>query len=119
LNTAHHDRMDNLAQGLAGRVEVLRALKGISKAQLAREVGVTRQMVHNWYAGRTWPKPREMLALAAALETSVSHLYGETPDPRPAPRWEDGEGPAGLEAAKLLREALARLEGQEPGQNSG
>jgi hypothetical protein len=58
-----------------------------------------------------------MLAVAKLLGTSVSYLYGETDDPRPAPDWHTGAGPSteaearAQVAAQLLRQVLEQLEG--------
>lgn len=108
VNTVSHAWMQS-EHDLAARIESRRVATGMSKAGLARACGVTRQQVYNWDSGRTWPGRREMLALAAALETSVSYLYGETDDPRPAPCWVTGEGPSSAEAARVAA-AVEQLE---------
>jgi len=56
-----------------------------------------------------------MLKIARLLGTSISYLYGETHDPRPAPDWH-GQGPSSeaearlLEAAQALRQVAGSLE---------
>ena len=108
---------NELGQEMIARVEKLRISKGFStKTDLANAVGVTRQIVNNWYAQRTWPGPKEMLKLAEVLGTSVSYLYGEVTDPRRATDWNTGAGPQSdaevrsQEAMALLRQAMDRLE---------
>ena len=50
-----------------------------------------------------------MIEVSRILGASVSYLYGETDDPRPAADWHSGRGPSNEAAAELLT-ALAELE---------
>lgn len=93
------------------RVDRLRKLKGWTKAQLAREVGTTRQIVHNWYAGRTSPGPALILALARALDTSASFLLGEIQEHRRPAEWFSGPGESETveQAIRLMEQATNLL----------
>lgn len=101
---------------IGDRIREIRTRKGITQAEFARQVGVSRGVVHGWESGRNRPEQASMLKVARLLGTSVSYLYGETSDPRPAPDWHTGTGPSSaaearaLEVAKMLREAADRLE---------
>lgn len=48
----------------------LRKEKGLSQAEVAEELGVTRQAVSRWESGRAWPSAEKLVA--------VSRLYGVT-----------------------------------------
>lgn len=63
--------------------------EGMSKADLARAVGVSRQAVDNWEAGKKRKKGGEpshdhVAKIAAAIGVSVSVFWGEPPAPRDA-----------------------------------
>lgn len=102
------------------RVLELRKKLGIGQSALARIVGVSRQVVYQWESAGTKPEKVEVvLAVAAELKTSISYLYGETDDPRPAPQWRTGEGPtseweARVEQAKLKLAEATELLSPEP-----
>ena len=106
----HTMSSDPIEKGIMARVEELRNEKGWTKSKLASEVGLTRQIIHNWYAERTRPGGSEILGLARVFGTSVSYLFGETRDRRPAPAWYgDGEGAARADRALEHLEAAARI----------
>ncbi|KQY59831.1 hypothetical protein ASD11_09910 [Aeromicrobium sp. Root495] len=58
------------------RILAERTGRGWSQAELARQAGVTRQLVGAIEAGRHAPGVTAALALARALETSVEQLFG-------------------------------------------
>ena len=63
--------------------------EGMSKADLARAVGVTRQAVGNWESGKKKggePSHEHVAKIAAAIGISVSVFWGEPPAPRNATR---------------------------------
>lgn len=105
-------------QSIARRIKELREASGLSQAALGRQVGVERQQVAAWENERNKPAEDTMLAVAKALATSVSYLYGETDDPRPAPDWRSGTGPSSegearvAEARRFLGLALEQLSPQ-------
>ena len=99
------------------RMALRRKALGISQSEVARRAGVSRQAVYQWESTGTKPeKETVMLSVSKALCTSLSFLFGETDDPRPAPNWTSGEGPSSeLEervelAYGLLTEAAKVLE---------
>lgn len=50
---------------------------GLTRDELADRLGVTRQAVHKWEAGRSLPKPRHLPALAGLLATPLYRLQWE------------------------------------------
>jgi transcriptional regulator with XRE-family HTH domain len=45
----------------------LRRERQLTQTQLAQRVGVSRQTVQNWEAGKAWPRPRCLRALCDVL----------------------------------------------------
>lgn len=104
-------------RALLDRIESLRRARGYSKSRLAQIMGINRQVINNWYALRTWPNPVHMPLLASALGTSISYLYGDTPDSAPAPQWKPGGTDQALyRSVRMAREhivaALSALDTQ-------
>lgn len=68
---------------IENRLRSLREKRGISVAQLARSVGVTRQTIYAIEAGSYLPNTTISLQLARALEAKVRDLFvlrqGERP----------------------------------------
>ena len=62
---------------LSENLKALRKSKGLSQQELAIQVNVVRQTVSKWEQGRSVPDSDMLIALAEALETSVSTLLGE------------------------------------------
>ena len=52
---------------------------GLSQAQLAERVGVDRRMVAHWERRSVTLKPEQLIALAAALNTTTDGLLGLKP----------------------------------------
>lgn len=52
------------------------AAKGMTSAQLARDLGVTRECVDHWRHGRREPRGRELVLLAEALDKHPAFFYG-------------------------------------------
>ena len=91
---------------LEEKLTVLRKKKGLTQADLAEAVCVSRQAVSQWESGRTFPSMEKQLAL--------SRLYGVSPE---ALYWEDTareaeEGPEAVpEDAPPLTEDAAEMGG--------
>lgn len=88
------------------RLIALREGLGLSQSEFARQAEQSRSTVHGWETGRNKPDEDALPIVAKVLKTSISYLFGETDDPRPAPQWRTGEGPtseweARVEQAKL------------------
>src|ERR1700689_176849 len=62
----------------------LRQKRGISAAQLARTVSVTRQTIYAMEAGSYIPNTAVALRLARALETTVEELFALPQETSPA-----------------------------------
>jgi transcriptional regulator with XRE-family HTH domain len=101
---------------IAARIRERREAAGLSQSELAKRVDVDRQQVAAWESARNKPAEDSFLALARALNTSISYLFGETDHPGPPPDWHSGRGPGSaaeataMEVAQILRDAAARLE---------
>lgn len=63
------------------RVRRLRAVAGLTQAQLATDVGVTRQTIVALEAGDYAPSVYLAIALAQRLEASVEDLFAEPSHP--------------------------------------
>lgn len=68
-------RLENLDPEI---IEGLRQRVGISKEQLAVEVGVSPNIISRWFNGQTSPAPPRALKLAQALNVDVLDLTGKT-----------------------------------------
>lgn len=97
-----------IREQIGRRIVHLRESQGLSQAEFARRTQQSRSTVHGWESGRAKPDDEGMLSVARILGTSVSFLYGETDDPRPAPDWAAESVPANLTEA-TIQEALADL----------
>ena len=54
----------------------MRQRAGISQAELARRLDVTRQAVCGWEAGTIWPTPDRLPKIADVLSCTIDELYG-------------------------------------------
>ena len=108
----------SLGDEIGRRIVLLRERQKLSQRALAKALEASPQTVSGWESGRRKPEGQALLDLAKALNTSISYLFGETDDPRPAPDWHTGQGPSSAgeaarkEALKLLRDAVQKLEGE-------
>lgn len=59
-------------------IKNLRKAKGLSQEELAVKLHVVRQTVSKWETGLSVPDAAALISLAAALDTSVEVLLGET-----------------------------------------
>ena len=59
-------------------IKKARKTKGLSQEELAAKLNVVRQTVSKWENGLSVPDSDLLISLAAALDTSVSALLGET-----------------------------------------
>lgn len=65
------------------RIQYLLKLRKISANQLAEMLQTTGATVSRWKKGTNEPDDKTKFALAAALNTTVSYLIGESDDPNP------------------------------------
>ncbi len=68
------------AQGRSNQVRSARTAAGLTQAELATAVGVTRQTVVAVEAGDYAPSVYLALAIAARLGSTVEALFDESPD---------------------------------------
>jgi transcriptional regulator with XRE-family HTH domain len=79
----NHRILERVNIMFAQRVKELREQKGISQAELARDMDVTQSTVGNWEADVRRPTTKKMIQLAEYFSVSVDHLLGnETLDPQ-------------------------------------
>lgn len=69
---------------LSERIRRWRESRGISKAQIARDVGVSAAAVSQWEDGTTTPTVASLDRLVEALGVSLSVFYGPAPKARKA-----------------------------------
>lgn len=62
------DPAKRLRKAWGENIARLRALRGLTRADLAQRVGVTEQAVGTWERGETSPRPHLQIAVAAALD---------------------------------------------------
>ena len=85
---------------IGARIRARREAMGISQAELARRVYVSRQTVGNWEAGRTLADVQSLVLLASVFGVSVDELVREGIARAPHPSAEDRH-----ELVRLLAEA--------------
>jgi transcriptional regulator with XRE-family HTH domain len=104
---------DDLLVG--GRIRTARQARGMTQADLAAAVGVTRSAVAQWETARSGQVRGNLGRIAAALGVSVAYLLDAEDDPRAPPVAEDATERALLNAyrdcspedrALLLRTAV-------------
>lgn len=61
---------------VADRIKALREIKGITQAELARRLGVTRSSVNAWELGISTPSTQYIVELAAIFGVSTDYLLG-------------------------------------------
>lgn len=70
-------------EALAERMKYRREMLGITQRELAAKVGVTHGAIGLYETGKREPDLHTLQRIAAALQTSMSYLLGETDDPEP------------------------------------
>ena len=63
---------------LSDNIKNLRKAKGLSQDELAVKLNVVRQTISKWETGLSVPDSEMLIAIAAALDTTVSVLLDET-----------------------------------------
>lgn len=63
---------------LGERIASLREQAGLSQQQLAEKTGANQQTIAYWERRAATLRPDQLTALAAALNTSVDHLLGQS-----------------------------------------
>lgn len=104
------DESRTSAQQIIGaRIRERREAAGISQAELARRVYVSRQTVGNWEAGRTLADVQSLVLLAQVFGTTVDDLIGERGSRAVRPAAEDRHTLARLLASAGTLLALGLL----------
>ena len=58
------------------RIKQFREAEGMTKTDLARRMGVTRQAVNSWERGVSYPTAANLLQMAELFSCSVDQLLG-------------------------------------------
>lgn len=61
---------------ISEKVKKLREQKGLSQAELARQLGITRSSVNAWEMGISVPSTQYIVDLAGVFEISTDYLLG-------------------------------------------
>ncbi len=61
---------------IAEKVKKLREQKGLSQAELARQLGITRSSVNAWEMGISVPSTQYIVDLAGVFDISTDYLLG-------------------------------------------
>ena len=61
---------------IAEKVKKLREQKGLSQAELARQLGITRSSVNAWEVGISVPSTQYIVDLAGVFDISTDYLLG-------------------------------------------
>lgn len=83
---------------IADRVKILRESAGMTQAELARRLGVTRSGVNAWEMGISVPSTQYVVELALLFGVSTDYLLGI-----PAKKTVDVDGLSDEEIASIVR----------------
>ena len=61
---------------VADKIKTLREQKGITQAELAKQLGITRSSVNAWEMGISVPSTQYIVELAYIFEVSTDYLLG-------------------------------------------
>lgn len=87
-------------------IQRARKAKGFSQEELALQINVVRQTISKWEQGLSVPDADMLIALAAALNTSVSTLLGDTSNSRDDASMEVSKPSADASNVQQLAEKL-------------
>ena len=59
---------------IADKIKLLREMSGMTQAELARKLGVTRSGVNAWEMGITTPSPQYIVELSLLFKVSTDYL---------------------------------------------
>ena len=59
---------------VADRIKILREQKGLSQAELAKQLGITRSSVNAWELGISVPSTQYIVELASIFKVSTDYL---------------------------------------------
>ena len=65
---------------IGNRIKALRVREGLSRADIARRIGVDVTAVAGWEAGKYWPRQRHRASLARLLGTGLEALFSNQKD---------------------------------------
>lgn len=61
---------------IADRIKILREARGITQAELARQLSLTRGGVNSWEQGFSTPSPASIVELARFFKVSTDYILG-------------------------------------------
>ena len=66
---------------IADKIKLLRELSGLTQAELARKLGVTRSGVNAWEMGITTPSTQYIVEISLLFKVSTDYLLDRTDNP--------------------------------------
>lgn len=72
-------------ESLGQRIAAQRQRLGLSQAELAQRIGVTRETMASWESGQSEPRSNRLMTLAGVLEASIGWLLEGRGDCAPSP----------------------------------
>ena len=76
---------------MAIRLRTLREKMGMSRAKLAKEIGVTQASVNRYETARVTPPAEVLLFYADRFDVSLDYIFGRTEKPQPKPPMDSDE----------------------------
>ncbi|WP_243577919.1 helix-turn-helix domain-containing protein [Clostridium minihomine] len=61
---------------IAEKIKSLRVARGLTQAELARQLGITRNGVNSWEQGLSMPSPAYLVELAKLFRVTTDYLLG-------------------------------------------
>lgn len=61
---------------VAGRIKCLREQKGLTQAELAKQLGITRSSVNAWEMGISVPSTQYVVEIARLFKVSTDYILG-------------------------------------------
>jgi transcriptional regulator with XRE-family HTH domain len=93
---------------LGHRIRLQREVRGLSKSEFSRQVGVTPTAVHNWEENGVVPRVDMLGEIARVLRVSVETLTSKTDVSEVVVQTDDGGSPAPVSLA-AIRAKLAAM----------
>ena len=70
---------DALRKDFGARIRIMRKSLGLTQADLAKKIGITKQAITTYETGRREPSFRNLIGLSRVLNVTIDWLLGEPP----------------------------------------
>ena len=70
---------DALRKDFGARIRIMRKSLGLTQADLAKKIGITKQAITTYETGKREPPFRNLIGLSRALNVTTDWLLGEPP----------------------------------------